>query len=105
MSGLEFMSALLVAAITGNGLWGLIQYMITKRDKTKSDMEQGLLAILHDRLYALAEEYIERKEITIDEFDNLTYLYTPYESMGGNGTGKELYAKCKNLPIVEKHKD
>lgn len=103
MNTLEFTSAILVAVFASNGLWGFVQYKMQRKDKTKSDVEQGLLAILHDRIYTLAESCIKRKEITIGELDNLTCLYRPYESMGGNGTGKELYDKCTNLPVVDRH--
>ena len=34
-----------------------------------------------------------------DGLRNLTYLYKTYHTMGGNGTGTELYNRAKALPI------
>ena len=56
---------------------------------------------MHDRLYEYSEIYIARYGITIQELDNLRYLYEPYEEMGGNGTGKQLYERCLKLPLIK----
>lgn len=65
-------------------------------------LTQAVLAINHDRLYQACTFFILTGEITIDELKNLEYLYEGYHALGGNGTGTELYEKCKNLPIVDK---
>ena len=70
-------------------------------DQADANSEAALLALLHDRIYDLAESYIVRGWITLKELDNLTYLYTPYARLGGNGTGKGLFEKCKALPMKE----
>jgi len=31
--------------------------------------------------------------------DNITQIYKPYEELGGNGTGKEMYKRYINLPL------
>lgn len=65
-------------------------------------LDSGVLAINHDRLYQACTFFILTGEITVDELKNLEYLYEGYHALGGNGTGTELYEKCKDLPIVEK---
>ena len=65
-------------------------------------LSQAVMAINHDRLYQACTFYILKNQITIDELKNLNYLYEGYHTLGGNGTGTELYEKCKDLPIVEK---
>lgn len=65
-------------------------------------LTQAVLAINHDRLYQACTFFILTNQITIDELKNLEYLYDGYHNLGGNGTGTELYEKCKDLPIVEK---
>lgn len=96
MNYLEFTAALIVAVFGSNGLWAFIG---SKR-KGKTALERAVLALLHDRIYELAEKYIARGGITVDELDNLRYLYESYEEMGGNGTGKVLYEKCTKLPLL-----
>lgn len=51
-------------------------------------IKNGLLAILHDRLYQACTHYIEKG-----------YIYKSYHALGGNGTGTELYTRAKALPI------
>lgn len=62
-------------------------------------LREAVLAMLHDRLYSLARFYIDQKWITIQDLDNLEYLYKAYHLLGGNGTGTELFVRCKALPI------
>lgn len=100
MDWLEFSSAIIVSAFASNGLWSVVQAKIQKRNKGKSALEKGVIAMLHDKLYEKAEQYIARNGITVKELDNLRYIYEPYAEMGGNGTGKTLYEYCLKLPII-----
>jgi hypothetical protein len=61
----------------------------------------ALLSISHDRLYQACMFYITTNQITVEELSNLEYLFKGYTSLGGNGTGEELYKKCTDLPVVE----
>lgn len=102
---MEYIVALFAAVFASNGLWNLIQYRMQRKDKAHTSVEQGVLALLHDKLYYLCEKYLIMGEITLDELDNLKYLFRPYESLGGNGTVRSLYERCKKLPLVEEHKN
>ena len=62
-------------------------------------IREGLLALLHDRLYQACQHHISAECITVGDLDNLEYLYESYHDLGGNGTGTELYLRCKALPI------
>ena len=67
---------------------------------TQRLLKEGMLAILHDRLYQLCTSYIDRGCITVDELENLEYLYKSYHNLGGNGTGTSLFERCKALKIT-----
>ena len=67
--------------------------------KEQQLIKEGVLAILHDRLYQSCQYHIHRGAITIPDLDNLEYLYRSYHDLDGNGTGTELYNRCKRLPI------
>ena len=67
---------------------------------TQKLLKEGMIAILHDRLYQLCTKFIEKGEITVDELENLEYLYKSYNNLGGNGTGTALFNRCKDLKIV-----
>lgn len=71
-----------------------------KESQEQKSMKQGVVAILHDILFKNCEHYIKKGEITVSELDNLEGLYKSYHSLGGNGTGTELFERCKGLKIV-----
>lgn len=62
-------------------------------------IKEGLMALLHDRLYQACQFHLEHSYITVADLDNLEYLYNGYHELGGNGTGTELYNRCKALPL------
>ena len=105
MESWQFWLGIITAIFASNGLWGCVQVWLQKKGKNRSAVEKACLAILHDKIYEKAEMYITRNSITLDEFDNLKYLYEPYEELGGNGTGKALFERCSKLPMVHEVND
>lgn len=96
MDILAFMSAVIVATISSSGMWAFLQHRHDKKD-AKTEL---LLGLAHDRIMFLGTSYISRNEITQAEFENLiTYLYEPYEKLGGNGSAKHIVDRVKHLPI------
>lgn len=89
----QIIVTIVLSVLASSGLW---QYIIFK-SQYKSTQTQAILALLHNEIYSIAEEAIEKGSITADEFDNLTTLYEPYKALKGNGTGEALYTKCKNM--------
>ena len=75
--------------------WG---YLVNKVTEYKT-IKDGLLAIMHDRLYQSCTYYIKQGHIDMGGLKNLEYLYKSYHALGGNGTGTELYNRAKALPI------
>lgn len=55
------------------------------------------LALLHDKLYYLCNKHINDGSITIDDLENLDYLYRAYRDLGGNGVCENLYNRCRDL--------
>lgn len=93
--------AVVLAILGSNGLWTVINNILINRKDKKSIDRQAMLALLHDRLYRLCQDYIKQGYVTIDQLDNLMYLWQPYERLGGNGTGKKLYDQVLELPLKE----
>lgn len=90
---IEIIVTIVASVLASSGLW---QFLILKTQK-KSVQTQAILALLHNEIYRIAEKAIKENSITPDDFDNLTCLYEPYHSLGGNGTGEALYQRCKTL--------
>ena len=95
------MVAIILAILGSNGLWAVVNSILTNRRKKKSVERQAMLALLHDRLYRLCQSYIKQGYVKVDQLDNLMYLWKPYEGLGGNGTGKKLYDQVLQLPLKE----
>lgn len=73
-----------------------------KAQKVRSQaVEEGVLALLHDRLYQACTHYIQDGKIDVDALKNVEYLYKAYHALGGNGTGTELYNRVKSLKIID----
>lgn len=64
-------------------------------------IKNGVVAILHDRLYQVCQHFIELGYIPLDELKNIEHLYLAYKELGGNGTGKVIYERVCALPIKE----
>lgn len=81
------------------GLLGLGWGYLVKKVTEYKTIKDGLLAIMHDRLYQSCTYYIKQGHIDMGGLKNLEYLYKSYHALGGNGTGTELYNRAKTLPI------
>lgn len=81
------------------GLLGLGWGYLVKKVTEYKTIKDGLLAIMHDRLYQSCTFYLKQGHIDMGGLKNLEYLYKSYHALGGNGTGTELYNRAKALPI------
>lgn len=97
----------LVTALTSSGFMSLLLYFIQRYDRKKekekeneTHQSQMLLALGHDKLVYLTDQYVRRGGITLKELRNLDLLYKPYEGMGGNGDCKIGYNACKELEVI-----
>ena len=91
---------LLYWALTGVvGAFAVWVWRKIKAQKVEQDaIEDGVKAILHDRIYQAHHHYIEQGYCSLDDKKNIEYLYRPYERLGGNGTGKQAYKEIMGLP-------
>lgn len=84
------------SVLASSGLWAYLQ----KRGERKDVKTTMLIGLAHDRIMCLGMMYIERGCISQDEYENLkTYLYDPYEKLGGNGSAKRIMQEVDRLPI------
>ena len=71
------------------------------KTKSSSDrlIKEGVLAILHNRIYTLGKQYMAQGCISLEDLDDFEHLYRAYHALGGNGTGTEIYDRVRALPI------
>lgn len=71
---------------------------ITRHVKDRKESADAVdVAILHHLIFSSARGYLRRGQITLHELEDLGDLMVVYENLGGNGTAKEAYEKCKKL--------
>ena len=78
-------------------LWKKLMDMV----KEQKHLHDGVLAMLHDRLYQSCTYYIKMGSIDTDGLDNVGIIYDAYHGLKGNGTGTNLYKRVCVLPIKE----
>ena len=100
---LELNSILL--AIFGIGIFGsmrsLTKAVLKRQDekkKEKESMNKALVAIMHSLIYSACATHLTVGFISLDDMDDLSYLFRAYKGLGGNGTGETIYLKVANLP-------
>ena len=77
-----------------------------KRKKNEYDvLRDAMMALLHDRLYAACSFFIAQGWASLEDRDNLEYLYRPYKELGGNGTGANLFDTVNKLPFQKTDKE
>ena len=72
---------------------------LKNRFKEQEVMKEGIVAILHDRLFQSGMYFLGKGEISVSELDNIDGIYNAYHKLGGNGTGTEIYERVRELPL------
>lgn len=97
MDAITIALTIIGSVMASSGFWAYIM----ARNEKKDLRTQMLIGLGHDRIIELGSKYIERGNITADEYENLyDYLYMPYSKMGGNGSAERMMAEVKKLPII-----
>ncbi len=96
----EMLVTVFCSIFASSGLWAFLQ----KRRDRSDGKTKLLIGLAHDRIMQSAVYYIERGSITADEYENLyEYLYSPYKTLGGNGSAERLMKEVGKLHIASVH--
>ena len=77
-----------------------VNYVKMKNSSNKL-IKDGVIAILHNKIYTLGKLYISQEHISVEALDDFEHLYNAYHALGGNGTGTEIYKRVKELPMKQ----
>ena len=77
-----------------------VNYVKLKNSSYKL-IRDGVIAILHNKIYTLGKQYIAQEHISVEALDDFEHLYKAYHALGGNGTGTEIYKRVKELPMKQ----
>lgn len=100
---LEINSVMLALGFGGIGSILIATFKRIKRSREETELrfknlEFANVALLHDKIYQQCTMFINAGWISVDDLENLEYLWRGYRNLGGNGTGEILYNKVKALP-------
>lgn len=97
----EFIFQYWIEALFGLAITGLSfgYNRLKKRFKEQDALKEGLVAILHDRLFQSGMYFLGKGEISVHELDNIEGIYNAYHKLGGNGTGTEIYERVRELQL------
>ena len=99
------MSKDIIIAIIGSGaLTALITNLFTmikdRKDKSHG-IAEGVQLLLYDRIKYLSKSYIKDGQISPEDLEDLTRMWTCYhDDLEGNGYLDSLMAAVKRLPIA-----
>lgn len=74
-----------------------------EREHSKA-VDDGVLALLRDRIIERYNHYIEQGYIPIYALENVIAMYEAYHALGGNGTITKLVDALKELPTEPQEK-
>ncbi|MBS5784592.1 MAG: hypothetical protein KID04_17180 [Clostridium sp.] len=97
---IKYWMGVVFGAFTG-AVSGAVAHLWKKQkaqQEQQGAMKDGMLALMHDRIFAIYAECQKKGYATVEDLRNLEYLYKPYHKLGGNGTGTELYERIKKMP-------
>jgi len=97
---MDNITTIILAVFASTGFWAFVTAVWQAKAKKKSAESRLLMGLAYSKICLLSKEYIERGELTKDEYEELNkYLYIPYREMGGNGTCEKLMSEVNKLPI------
>lgn len=76
----------------------MLAQKIKESNKKQEAIEEGIQALLRDRIIRAYNHYIEKGFLPIYAHENIEELYNQYHALGGNGTITKLIEKLRELP-------
>lgn len=89
-----------ISSLIGAIFVSAVNYVKLKNSSYKL-IKDGVIAILHNKIYTLGKQYIAQEHISVEALDDFEHLYKAYHALGGNGTGTEIYKRVKELPMKQ----
>ena len=83
-----------ILCVTVGYIWNKLKYYDNKQKNT----DEGLKALLKDRLISIYTDAKKQKYITFDQMDRADMIYKAYHGLGGNGTGTAIIEELREMP-------
>ena len=90
---IEFLFGILVTGM------GFIFKILLKYAKENEALKEGMKGMLHNEIIYRCKKLLIIGYVTLEDLEELEYLFKPYEGLGGNGTAKKMVERCYSLPV------
>ena len=78
-----------------------VNYVKLKNSSYKL-IKDGVIAILHNKIYTLGKQYIAQEYISVEALDDFEHLYNAYHALGGNGMVTKMKQEIEELHLKKK---
>lgn len=95
---MEFLGGLFIALLS------FAVKMLYNKVKRLVLVENGLQALLRDRIIQSYNHYIDKGNCPIYALENVNKMYDEYHALGGNGTVTKLVNELRELPTHKEEK-
>lgn len=89
---------IVVGSGSGLALAKWIHSKFVKQNRKMKAIEEGLQALLRDRLYQMYAHYMEKGSAPIYARENFENMYRKYHELGANGVMDDYYARFMEIP-------
>ena len=93
-----------VLGIIGTGILTGFRVLYKRQkaaDQRQEALENGMQAILRDRILTSYYHYHEKGNITLHGLENVEAMYQSYHNLGGNGTMTHLVEVLREMEVVD----
>jgi hypothetical protein len=94
---LEFILNYWLEALMGI-VFTAISVIVKKLYKKQKAIENGVQALLRNELIRRYREFEIKGEMTILDKENMEFMFTEYQNLGGNGMVKQMYDEMLAMP-------
>lgn len=94
---IEFAFGLAIASLSA--CYKHLKKKLEKKNDENDALKDGIIALLHDRLFQSGMYFLSKGEINVSELDNIRDMYEAYHRLGGNGTGTEIFERVQELEL------
>ena len=100
-----WLEVLFSGLLTGLGFVVRLLWSRQREEARKNQaIEQGIQALLRDRIVTAHYHYADRGWITLHGLEAAEKMYTEYHNLGGNGTVTKLVEDLRELPVKDSKK-
>jgi hypothetical protein len=96
------LQSIFITILTSSGIIGIFTQFLLNRlkesERKQQALEQGVQALLRDRLIYQYDKYKSKGYAPIYAKENFENLYEQYHKLGANGVMDSIHEEFKNLP-------